>query len=95
MTRRVFHYDRTLERMVEGPHPGNMRSEPPRKVKRGGADGGISFQFPPDWDDGSGKVKHVPDGPFKGRVCFESRRDAVEVAKRYEGMCGQKIHYDP
>ena len=56
---------------------------------------GISFQFPPDWDDGSGKIQHVKSGPFKGRVMFSGRRDAEEIAKRYEGMCGQRARYDP
>ena len=56
---------------------------------------GISFQFPPDWDDGSGKVRHVQDGPHKGRVMFTSKHEAREIAKRYEGMCGQTARYAP
>lgn len=56
---------------------------------------GISFQFPPGWDDGSGKIQHVKDGPYKGRVMFSGRREAQEIAKRYEGMCGQAARYDP
>lgn len=56
---------------------------------------GISFQFPPGWDDGSGKIQHVKSGPFKGRVMFQSKREAQEIAKRYEGMCGQRARYAP
>jgi hypothetical protein len=56
---------------------------------------GISFTFPPGWDDGSGKVSHVPDGPFKGRVMFTSRREAEEIGKRLEGKSGDRVRYDP
>lgn len=55
---------------------------------------GISFQFPPNWDDGSGKIKHVESGPFKGRVIWTSRREAREIAKRYSGQCNDKARYD-
>jgi len=55
---------------------------------------GISFQFPTGWDDGSGKVRHVQSGPFKGRVCWTSKHEATEVAKRHEGMGGGETHYD-
>lgn len=56
---------------------------------------GISFTFPPGWDDGSGKVQHVKDGPFKGRVMFTSRHEAQEIAKRHEDMSGSRTRYDP
>jgi hypothetical protein len=72
------------------------RAEPERQHVIGQGDRrGISFQFPPGWDDGSGKIQHVKDGPFKGRVMFTSRAQAEEVAKRYEGTCGQRARYDP
>ena len=57
--------------------------------------GGISFQFPPGWDDGSGKVRHVESGPWKGRVYFQSAREAKEIAKRYEDQAGTRCRYDP
>jgi hypothetical protein len=66
-----------------------------RIASRGVHGGGISFQFPPDWDDGSGKIRHVPNGPNKGRVCFSSRREAKEIQARYEGKTGQRFAYDP
>ena len=56
---------------------------------------GISFQFPPGWDDGSGKIKHVQSGPYKGRVMFSSKHEAREIAKRYEGSSGEGMRYAP
>lgn len=56
---------------------------------------GISFQYPPGWDDGSGTVRHVPSGPFKGRVLWTSRHEAREIAKRHEGACGVETRYAP
>lgn len=88
-----YHYDKKTGKVVEGPAPDHLPA--PRMVSRRGQDGGISFQFPPGWDDGSGKIRHVKDGPFKGRVCFSSRREAKEISARYEGMSGERIHYDP
>jgi hypothetical protein len=64
-------------------------------LKRPGSDGGISFQFPPGWDDGSGKVKHIPSGPYKGRVYFTSREEARDIAKRHEDQSGLRTRYDP
>ncbi len=73
-----------------------QRTEPePQHVIGQGDRRGISFQFPPGWDDGSGRVRHVPDGPYKGRVMFTSASEAREIAKRYEGTCGQTARYDP
>lgn len=57
--------------------------------------GGISFTFPPGWDDGSGKIKHVESGQWKGRVYFTSRREAQEIAKRYEDKSGERCRFDP
>lgn len=64
--------------------------------KRLGDGGGILWQFPPGWDDGSGKVKHLPKGhPQEGRVYFSNRAEAMEIAKRYEGMSGDRTRFDP
>ncbi len=88
----TFHFDHASGKVVEG-----RAGERPatRRASRGCTDGGVSFQFPPGWDDGSGKIRHVPDGPLKGRVCFSSRREAVEIQKRYEGLTGERARYDP
>lgn len=56
---------------------------------------GISFQFPPGWDDGSGKVRHVESGPFKGRVYWQSRQEAIDIGKRHEDKSGTFTSYDP
>jgi hypothetical protein len=63
--------------------------------KRAGSDGGISFQFPPGWDDGSGKVRHIPSGKYKGRVYFTSRQEAIDIGKRHEDVSGHRTEYDP
>lgn len=63
-------------------------------VDRGVRDVGISFQFPPGWDDGSGKVRHVPSGPYKGRVMFTSKREAIDIGKRHEDVSGVRTSYD-
>jgi hypothetical protein len=56
--------------------------------------GGISFQLPPGWDDGSGKIRHIESGPHKGRVYFTSRTEAREIAKRMSDTCDQRVRYD-
>lgn len=56
---------------------------------------GILFQFPPGYDDGSGKLKYVKSGPFAGRVCYSSRKEAQEIRARYADRTGEKIHFDP
>lgn len=63
-----------------------------RKVTGDG--GGMSFQLPPGWDDGSGKIRHVTDGPHKGRVFFTSRHEAKEIAKRMQDKEERFIRYD-
>lgn len=63
--------------------------------KRGGSDGGVSFQIPPGWDDGSGKIRHVQSGPLKGRVFWTSRQEAKEIAKRMEDKNESRVRYDP
>jgi hypothetical protein len=63
--------------------------------KRLGDGGGVLFQFPPGYDDKSGKLNYMKSGPWEGRVVFQNRREAKEIAARYEGMCGEKIRYDP
>ena len=62
--------------------------------KRGGGDGGVSYQIPKDWDDGSGKIRHIPSGPLKGRVYFTSRREAQEIAKRLQDKEKTNVRYD-
>jgi len=64
-------------------------------AKRGGCDGGISYQLPPGWDDGSGKIRHVKSGPLKGRVYFTSRYEAKELAKRLQDKEQRHVRYDP
>jgi hypothetical protein len=63
--------------------------------KRGGSDGGVSFQLPPNWDDGSGKIRHIQSGPWKGRVFFSSRHEAQEIAKRLQDREERHVRYDP
>ena len=62
--------------------------------KASGSDGGISFQLPPGWDDGSGKIRHVKDGIHKGRVFFTSRHEAKEIAKRLQDKEERFVRYD-
>lgn len=64
-------------------------------AKRGGRNGGVSYQLPKNWDDGSGKVRHIPSGPLKGRVFFTSRHEAQEIAKRVQDHERQHVRYDP
>lgn len=94
MTRGVFHWDPVEKKIVEG-RAGARPPELRRVSKRGDGKGGVSFQFPPGWDDGSGKVKHMPSGPFKGRVYFESRHEARDLAKRLEDRQQSEVRYDP
>ena len=62
--------------------------------KRGGSDGGVSFQIPPGWTDGSGKIKHIQSGPLKGRVYFSNRHEAKEIAKRLQDREERYVRYD-
>jgi hypothetical protein len=62
--------------------------------KRGGAEGGVSYQIPKDWDDGSGKIRHIPSGPLKGRVYFTSRHEAQEIAKRLQDKEQTRVRFD-
>ncbi len=66
------------------------------EVKRMGERGpvGIDFQWAKGWDT-TGKLKTVPDGPFKGRIMFTSRREAQEIAKRKSDIVGREVRYDP
>ena len=53
---------------------------------------GISWQFPPsDVDDGLPRIK---SGEFKGRVCFSSKREAQEIAKKMQDINHTVIRYD-
>lgn len=54
----------------------------------------MSFQLPKGWDDGSGKVRHVPSGPNKGRVYFTNREEARELAKRIQDTEQRHVRYD-
>ena len=62
--------------------------------KPAGSDGGVSFQLPPNWDDGSGKIKHVKDGPLRGRVYFSNREEARELSKRIQDKEERYTSYD-
>lgn len=72
-----------------------LASETDSVSRRGDGGGGVSFQIPTGWDDGSGKIRHVKSGPFKGRVCFSSRREAQDIAKRVADQSGVSVRYDP
>lgn len=63
------------------------------RTKRGEV--GFSPQFPKGWDDGSGKVRHIKEGPHKGRVCWTTREEAKEIAKRFEDQNGRECRFDP
>ena len=91
--RGIFHWDPERKCIVDGPAP--RRSDEPRRVAKQGDDGGVSLQFPPDWDDGSGKIRHVKDGIHKGRVCWTNRQEARDIAHRLEDMQGSRVRYDP
>jgi hypothetical protein len=62
-------------------------------MSRHGDKGGISFQIPEGWTGGSDKIRHVPDGPFKGRVFWTSQAEAREIAKRLEDKGGTRVRY--
>lgn len=62
--------------------------------KPSGDEGGVSFQLPKNWDDGSGKIRHIKDGPLKGRVFFTSRHEAQEIAKRLQDKEQRYVKYD-
>lgn len=91
--RGVFHWDPVQGRIVEG-HAPERPPDLPRVTKRGD-EGGISFQLPPGWTDGSGKVKYVKDGIYKGRVRWDSRQEAKELAKRVQDHERAYTKYDP
>lgn len=71
---------------------GNRRRLEIRKAS--GSDGGVSFQLPPGWTDGSGKIRHIPSGQFKGRVFWTSRYEAKEIAKRLQDREERNVRYD-
>lgn len=89
----IFHWDPEKRRIVDGPAP--RRSPAVERLTKRGDDGGVSFQFPPDWDDGSGKVRHVKSGFLKGRVCWTNAQEARDIAHRLEDMQGTRVKYDP
>lgn len=90
----VFHWDPEKKCVVNGPAPRRIPDNLMRVTKRGD-EGGVSFQYPPGWDDGSGKVRHVKSGPFKGRVCWTNAGEARDIAARLEDMQGSRVRYDP
>lgn len=65
------------------------------RISKRGDEGGISFQIPPGWDDGSGKIRHVKGGIHDGRVCWSTQAEAREVAARLEAKEGSRVRYDP
>lgn len=89
----VFHWDAEKKCIVDGPAP--RRGTEKARVSKTGDDGGVSLQIPPGWDDGSGRVRHVKDGPLKGRVCWSNRAEAREIAARVAAKEGQRVTYDP
>lgn len=64
-------------------------------VTRTGDGFGMAFQLPPGWDDGSGKIRHMKGGVHDGRIIFSSRREAKDIARRWEDACGRRVEYDP
>lgn len=89
--RGVFHYDPRSQSIVDGPAP----LRPPdvqRLTKRG--EGGIAFQMPPGYLKETGKYNYVKSGPFKGRLQFRSRQEAIDIGKRHEDASGMKTTYD-
>lgn len=60
----------------------------------GQGEGGVCFQIEREFDDGR-PLKRVADGPFKGRIRFTSRREAKEIARRYQDWKGTQMEYDP
>lgn len=93
MARGIFHWDPVNQRIVDGPAP--RRQPDLERVTKRGDEGGISFQLPPGWTDGSGKVKYVESGIYKGRVRFDSRAEAKELAKRVQDHEQAHTSYDP
>lgn len=61
----------------------------------GWGNGGICFQEPKGWTDGKPGLKYVEKGPHAGRLRWESRREAKEVAKRISAARGISVEYDP
>jgi hypothetical protein len=57
--------------------------------------GGMFFQIPKDWSDGRPGLKYVDKGIFKGRVRFDSRREAKEIARRISDSQKRQMEYDP
>lgn len=61
----------------------------------GHGDGGLCFQIPKYWSDGKPGLKYVEKGIFKGRLRFESRREAKEIARRLSDHQKTPFQYDP
>jgi len=57
--------------------------------------GGISFQIPKGWSDGKPGLKYVESGQFKGRLRWDSRREAKEIARRISDAQRTPMEYDP
>lgn len=89
----TWHLDKKTWTWVQGPAPVAPRPDafPETIVRR---EEGISFQFPPNWDDGTGTVRHVTSGEHKGRVMWTSNREKREIARRHEGVSGLSTRID-
>ena len=74
---------------------GKGRAVKPMRKRTPLGESGVLFQFPPGYDDGSGTLQYVKSGPFAGRVCYSSAKEAKEIAARYAGRTGEKIHFNP
>ena len=78
MARGVFHWDPEKKCIVDGPAPRRVGGTGIGVVR----EDGVSFGLPLNFDDGSGKFRHLKDGVHKGHVFWESRKEAREIAKR-------------
>ena len=86
------HIDPKTGRWLKGP-PKVRYSRSPEALVRNNR--GFSLQMPPGWSDGKPGINYVQHGPAKGRVCWSTRREAKEIAARYEGFSGERARYDP
>ena len=91
----VFHWDPEKKCIVDGPAPTRSRRLDDPNPTGGKGGGGMFFQIPPGWSDGKPGIKYVEGGQFKGRVRFESRREAKELARRISDHQRRQVEYDP
>ena len=88
----ICHWDPESKSIKPGPGPTHVGTRTQIQTKHGDK-GGISFQIPEGWDDGSGKVRHVKDGPFAGRVYWTTQAEARDIARRLEDKGGTRVRY--